>query len=275
MDEIKNKHISIASIGEINQICAPLFKSTNINLFYFVRAFDNGHYAILLSDPEWLQHKLSNDYMLVPPISKKILDKKFGYLIPARGKYKQVVTDLRNIFKKYNPFDLIEGGDGYFDLYGFTTNSEEDNLVNFYLNNRDIFEDFKRYFRDKAASLIQMAENDKIVAPKHMQANFDSQIIKICHSNKNNNCDINEELLNNIKPDRYSCYNKEGLIIYITKREMECLKYLVRGRSIKETANFLNISPRTVESHLEKLKAKTGCYRKSDLITFYEDNFYV
>jgi len=55
-------------------------------------------------------------------------------------------------------------------------------------------------------------------------------------------------------------YNK------LTPREMECLFYLMRGRTTKHIAKILNLSPRTVEIYVARLKMKFNCVNKSDLI---------
>lgn len=53
---------------------------------------------------------------------------------------------------------------------------------------------------------------------------------------------------------------------YLTKREAECLYYLVRAKTAKEIALLLNISPRTVESYIDTLKMKLECNSKIDLV---------
>jgi len=52
----------------------------------------------------------------------------------------------------------------------------------------------------------------------------------------------------------------------LTDRELECLFYLVRGKTAKQTASLLFISKRTVESHMVNIKSKLNCATKSDLI---------
>ena len=53
----------------------------------------------------------------------------------------------------------------------------------------------------------------------------------------------------------------------LARREFECLFYLLRGRSIKMIGKILDLSPRTVESYLNKVKAKLGCTSKDDVAT--------
>lgn len=54
--------------------------------------------------------------------------------------------------------------------------------------------------------------------------------------------------------------------VNISKREIECLFYLVRGKSARETGILLNLSQRTVEYYLNCLKEKLHCAKKSEII---------
>lgn len=54
----------------------------------------------------------------------------------------------------------------------------------------------------------------------------------------------------------------EKQVIKTSRREWQTLYYLLQGYSAKETARLLNISPRTVETYLGTLRAKTGCRSK-------------
>jgi DNA-binding CsgD family transcriptional regulator len=65
------------------------------------------------------------------------------------------------------------------------------------------------------------------------------------------------------KIDKY-CVEQEyqGL----SKRESECLFYLVRGKTIKEIGAILGLSPRTVETHINHIKEKLNCHSTSQLI---------
>lgn len=56
------------------------------------------------------------------------------------------------------------------------------------------------------------------------------------------------------------------LDVYLSKRETEIVKYTIRGKSAKIIAKILEISPRTVEQHLENIKLKLGVSSKAELI---------
>ncbi|RTL70005.1 MAG: LuxR family transcriptional regulator [Pseudonocardiaceae bacterium] len=52
----------------------------------------------------------------------------------------------------------------------------------------------------------------------------------------------------------------------ITRREADVLALLARGRSNREIADRLVVSPRTVEKHVERLLSKTGTTRRTQLV---------
>ena len=53
---------------------------------------------------------------------------------------------------------------------------------------------------------------------------------------------------------------------YLTKREVEILKYVIWGYTAKRIGQSLNISFRTVEAYIDILKLKLYCHSKSEII---------
>lgn len=52
----------------------------------------------------------------------------------------------------------------------------------------------------------------------------------------------------------------------LTPRQLECVKYISQGYSIKETAFFLGISSRTVETHINHVKSMMSAKNIVELI---------
>jgi len=53
--------------------------------------------------------------------------------------------------------------------------------------------------------------------------------------------------------------------LYLTRREAECMIWLLRGKTVNGTATELKLSPRTVEFYLKNVKNKLGCRTKFQL----------
>lgn len=95
--------------------------------------------------------------------------------------------------------------------------------------------------------------------------------IELSTSSLNSTILINESKENNL----FMSPKKRDLILVerfpyhdFTIRESECLFYLCRGYTAKETSALLNISVRTVEFHLNNIKDKTGYRNQSSLISY-------
>lgn len=63
--------------------------------------------------------------------------------------------------------------------------------------------------------------------------------------------------------------------IYLTPREASCAFYLLQGKTAKQTAKILNLSHRTIEDVLDRIKNKFGlCYR-ADLFNALLDGDFI
>lgn len=52
----------------------------------------------------------------------------------------------------------------------------------------------------------------------------------------------------------------------ITAREADCLLHFAQGKTIRSTAEALELSPRTVEFYLKNMKSKLQCHSKSEFV---------
>ena len=69
------------------------------------------------------------------------------------------------------------------------------------------------------------------------------------------------------KPIR-SHYPLKGISgnLHLSPREAECVFFLLRGHTIKEVANILDLSPRTIEFYLKNIKTKLSCNKKREVL---------
>ncbi|WP_119344080.1 response regulator transcription factor [Facilibium subflavum] len=59
------------------------------------------------------------------------------------------------------------------------------------------------------------------------------------------------------------------IIVYagLSKRQHQIARMLILGASAKEIALKLSLSYRTVETHINNIKQKLNCHKRSELIT--------
>jgi DNA-binding CsgD family transcriptional regulator len=86
---------------------------------------------------------------------------------------------------------------------------------------------------------------------------------------------IYESIYSNKKLGLFKFFEHIGFSSYleksksITKRELDVLIMLSKGKTAKEIANLLNISSRTVETHLEKIKQKINARNKIEVMRMF------
>ena len=99
---------------------------------------------------------------------------------------------------------------------------------------------------------------------------------KISFSNANEDVSYLIQSNNPIRPKIFRVYSLGNHYgdIYFTKREAECMVWLLRGKTVNGVATLLKLSPRTVEYYLKNMKAKLRCRTKFELIDrVYESDF--
>ena len=113
----------------------------------------------------------------------------------------------------------------------------------FYLTHMDQFDKFILEFNEKAKHLIDKAANERFNVILDSDTNF-----------------LHE--YSDTMPNRNHVKNfiKNRLNIHLTHREIDCVKWLILGKTIPDTASLLNISKRTVEKYTASIKEKLNCY---------------
>ncbi|MCK4869952.1 MAG: helix-turn-helix transcriptional regulator [Gammaproteobacteria bacterium] len=63
--------------------------------------------------------------------------------------------------------------------------------------------------------------------------------------------------------------------IRFTRRETECLVCFLQGKTASQTAEDLELSPRTVEFYVKNMRQKVGCGTKAELIRIVSDGDFI
>ncbi len=79
---------------------------------------------------------------------------------------------------------------------------------------------------------------------------------------------FNEQIL----PKRF--YIDKSKNIYLTQRELECIKTLLKNKSYKFVSNELVISHRTVQDHMNKIRDKLHVKNKKELFNIIENKLF-
>ena len=244
-------------------ICEPLLSKMNIRHFRYMKMFNDYRYFSLGTNLTYLEHYLKNlkePGKIFEPVkiySTPLLipqEKNFHYFLWPNTYRKTEKDPLFNIlyeFDVWNGFTVSRRGPDYVETWSFATTKNAIEMTQFYLNNTHILDYFILYFENKAEILLKDMEKDKLAI---FQSPFNLSF-SLPNSPKPN-------ILNEEDVVKIFIKNKD---VHLTKRELECLLYVSMGMSHKQIAKVLGISFRTVEAHINSLRAKTGIFHKFEL----------
>ena len=274
----------MSNLAEINALAYQYYLSNQerlkpiydhlINLgipfFGYIKIFNDGSYLPLISNitPEFMKTYFSiikNLGFTVTTVINKTIDAKYNYVffpteIEHYDKRKDPIMKLMydfNIWKNVLAIYKLNNSK-FIECYMFNMESSVIQATNFYLNNIQLLEYGIDYFDIKAKDLIDTTDKTKLAYFKQ-KLNFNILSQKELILQQSKQFSLNAE----IKTGKYS---------KLSYRETECLHYLSLGNSMKEIGSILNLSPRTVEHHLNSIKQKTGLLYKSQLVREFIKN---
>ena len=259
----------------IIDICNPLTKYFGIKLFGYTRVFFDGGYFFSCNNLDFLKlvlhHALKDtdvsNMTVNTPIRCRSTSQTLTSLLWSEmpsSQTGQLVYD----YGFWHGFNFARILPDYTEIWTFMGDKESSELDILYRDNQKALLKFVHFFNASASDIISCEAPYKGKLGFYKNANNLPRELPGCKGNIAVNSFLEElhkksKYLHKIKPE----------LTYLTPREQECLSFLARGDTAKEVARNLEISPRTVETHLKAIKGKTGFHSRSQLIKFFLNHF--
>lgn len=261
---------------EICSLTMPFFRKHKIRFFGYSRTFENQQCFWLSTHPEVYEYLLKHRLPFNAPLETSEIEPFYYHYPPPDTEYFEMTYDITTQFQLHHPLDLVFQRNGYYELFCLAIDHEDRSIVNYYLNNISHFKQFCLDFTSEATRLIDKAQAHSILLPDDM---FDpiSNLIVAKDSKKIESLTLTafiDAVMSTQTRDlpffkeakRYTLeYGKKE--IQFTKRELQCLLCLLKGKSAQETADELFIDRRTVETYIDRLRRTTLTDNKLMLTT--------
>lgn len=251
----------IESCSDMALICEPL-NCLGIKVFSYVRVFKNGYRATLCNHAPISEFflNISNTPRYKPgiEIEQSLNDQTVFNRQIIDGN--ELLNESVDRFQVDNTIALTEPHEHYCDYYYFTGEKDNSKIINVYLSNIDLLKRFIVYFKDIGSDLIAKADKFAFKIPSFdiRPINFNQELIPDI-------AEFKKEFIEHTPIKRYAL-NIDNRRVDLTQREVDCLEWLVIGKTAAETAAILAISQRTVETHVNRIKEKMDCYKISQII---------
>lgn len=222
---------------DVQAICNDMLNKSGIQFFDYARMFDDGSCYVLSNSSKVIDYLFENESPMFAPIPANVIREDFVYYIPEDGPYQKVMHDMKEYFNISHAFDIFEVDNGYVDVCCFATSADNNEIINYFFNNIEYLKDFLSHFKKEASTLISSMDDNRLQLPDKMRLNFNSTVRAPADKTR-----------------------------VLSHQQKQCLSCLMQGMTIKEIANYLKLSPRTVEHYIDAIKSKLHCSSRSKLI---------
>ena len=239
-------HPSINFATDLKHICEPIL-ALGITYFSHVRLTGN-QFAALGMNPQFVALYLEKEYynfdvhLMDTTIDEHLV---IWDLVKRRADTKKLHEDFM-AHGMGHTFSIIQGNQNSKNCYHFATNIGHQAINELYLQKLDDLKRFILYFNSKVSEhrdLNLAYEINFPVSSQHSQYSIVKSLSK------------HKALASELAVKRY--YLSED--VYITPKELDCLRGLSQGKTIDETAKQMNVTIRTVKAHIANIKDKTQC----------------
>lgn len=251
---------------KILEICNPLFNNFGITYFEYDQIFNDGRVFYICTNKDWLRFSLENkmfddeEHIRLCSIAKT---QNCRYAL-----WSTLKLDKTNLLSNYFQHDVWNGltineiEEDSFNIYSFATTKNNTHLNEFFINNLTLFDHFIFYFKQKLRLILDTGSENLTFNASPLKDMLDLE------ESDQYNSKINK-FLEQTALQKFEI-KINNITAYLTKRELQCLQMLSVGKTMKNIGNQLEISQRTVESHINAVKNKTGIAFKTELISLYE-----
>ncbi|MBS0357731.1 MAG: helix-turn-helix transcriptional regulator [Proteobacteria bacterium] len=247
---LPKNHISITAAQHMLELSKELFQRYGITGFVHARLYNDSSRFTLTTCPEWYSHFIEQGYFNYSRLDRHASCYESGYFLwDAWDKncpgYQIVVKDAEENFDGGRGISVIKKSDEWVDKYEFSSGKFNYSINQFFLSNINLLEDFIDFYKEKAAKLIEEAHKNRNYLPYKI--------------------DVYSEYSDTLLPVNIigaaagvdTAIDKQNPIF--TKRELECIHWLSKGKTIPELAAILGRSSRTCEKFILNIKEKLNC----------------
>lgn len=259
---LPDKHITFASANDMNQLIKPL-QPFNINHLVYVKRFNDGSCVNLCNRPEWTRYFYNKQLYKRGLFEGKEKNYQSSYILWNTLADQEVFKAARTDFYLEDGITIVKEGAEYCEFFYIGTNQKQPQLNNFFVNNLDLLNRFVLYFRDRGKDLIKKASKYKI---NHVVIDTSSiQSKELILLKQLNVLELKKQFVRDTKIKSYYLNNNQTETSF-SNREIDCIKLLLEGKTALEAGKILYISSRTVEKHLDNIRLKLNCHKKSAII---------
>lgn len=245
--------------------CTRALKHLGVTRFYYAFINEKGEHVLLSDAPDTVEYYYEQSLYYKDPYMRHPDNYKSGFFAIEHFKKNEFDESLARVGQKFKQVPIIGLCEKHEESVEFFRFWGEYGAVNFDMSNlqyANLLKAFARHFKEECSQIIKPYDAQGFSVKELVGANLFENAAKT--SSK-----IDAKALR-------SYLQEIGLgadvarADALTPREKMCMRLLLKGKSMKEMASLLLLSPRTVEHYLESIKNKFCCRYKNELFVIAE-----
>ncbi len=256
---LSKKSFSAQTFSSMNELFNSAPRRLEMTAFEYARVYDDGTASILYSHHDIAHYVIEKQLHITAHVPEKLIEDEFWYLPDSDGPYVRALREISEISSSNTFVNYIRRYFGFYEMYSFWHKEECSVAASKFINMKEQLEQYCQIFRESADELITSVDQDRFTLTTAMQPNIRGL------DSKRTDKDINLHLyLQKVKEELLKL--NEYIFPKLSMQEIKCVCYLFEGKTATDIAELLNISKRTVEMHLNSIKTKLNCQKKSAII---------
>ncbi len=260
--------------SEINALCQPLNAHLNVNFFNYVHTTKEGERFCLSNQKIWFEKYFElkhYDFEIMNYFN--IMGKNYnGVSLWDSCNHQhdscKIFTSIQHSLDVGFIVFLFAFYETHAESYGFGIDRSVSHAPQIILNNIEVFKRFAQYFKNAAEKQIHIAKQEAF------------QVILDSHENYTNpfcwgmDPQQKKELFDNFEVEKIYLKN-EHAHVFLTNPEAKAALLAARGLTYAEIAWKLNVSSKTIDYRMEKIKSKLKLQHKKDIINLFVNENYL
>lgn len=248
----------VANFSQVKKTTQPLHDLFGIKYFTYHRIDCEGRYSVLLDRPDFAEYYVAEKFYAIDPYLHHPDAYTSGFCLLDMNGTEFYHEQLLKAGVKFNMnFSVchIQRSENEVEVFGYSGTKDHSALNKLYLNHQNLLQTFASHFKQQHRKILH-----KLIDEAPHLAELKGQKLETKRMSLQLDNAKREAFLKTLGMGQYA-----KLASLFSFREKQCLKWLLNGKSAKQTALLMSISRRTVESYFENIKVKLGCWSKNEV----------
>ncbi len=243
--------------------CTRPLRHLGITCFYYLSIKDNGEHVLVTDHPEVADYYYDQKLYANDPYLRHPNNYKSGFFSIDTSHKEEFDASLVYIVRNFKMVPLIglcERAKDSVEFFGFWGEIDAIQIATKYT---PLLQAFATHFKKECKSIIQPETGPSLCLRELLGAKQFDTVNTLQHQEE---AKLIRKYLIEIGYEEHVTKADS-----LSQREKECIRLLLKGKAMKETASILHLSPRTIEHYINSAKSKLDYSYKNELFTFAEE----